>query len=199
MFLHFCWNMRFLLPALLSISTSNMVHRRKQWSQGNIPLHGRRGPPSSMLPLLPDACHNIYIVQGVRQKSQFPPYPQVLEDTDGSGNVFAYRPACIFPVWVWCECNADRNNCHNYSRYCCNWKKSPLRLHNIDIIVPVKKRKPPKYDQWILILYIVVNLFVFGLAILNHFMIDPLGMYENLVENNYWMFITTMGNINVPP
>ena len=54
-----------------------------------------------------------------------------------------------------------------------------------------------KYDQWILILYIVVNLFVFGLAILNHFMIDPLGMYENLVENNYWMFITTMGNINV--
>lgn len=54
-----------------------------------------------------------------------------------------------------------------------------------------------KYDQWILLVYIAVNFFVFGLAILNHFMIDPLGMYENLVESNYWMFITTMGNINV--
>lgn len=54
-----------------------------------------------------------------------------------------------------------------------------------------------KYDQWILFVYIVVNFLVFGLAVLNHFMIDPLGMYENLVEDNYWMFITTMGNINV--
>ena len=54
-----------------------------------------------------------------------------------------------------------------------------------------------KYDQWILLVYIIVNFLVFGLAILNHFMIDPLGMYENLVESNYWMFITTMGNINV--
>ena len=54
-----------------------------------------------------------------------------------------------------------------------------------------------KYDQWILTIYICCNFIVFGLAILNHFMIDPLSMYVNLVEDNYWMFITTMGNINV--
>ncbi len=54
-----------------------------------------------------------------------------------------------------------------------------------------------KYDQWILFIYICANFIVFGLAILNHFMIDPLSMYANLVEDNYWMFITTMGNINV--
>lgn len=54
-----------------------------------------------------------------------------------------------------------------------------------------------KYDQWILFVYICANFIVFGLAILNHFMIDPLSMYVNLVEDNYWMFITTMGNINV--
>lgn len=54
-----------------------------------------------------------------------------------------------------------------------------------------------KYDQWVLLVYIIANFIVFGLAILNHFMIDPLGMYSNLMEDNYWMFITTMGNINV--
>jgi hypothetical protein len=54
-----------------------------------------------------------------------------------------------------------------------------------------------KYDQWVLLIYIITNFIVFGLAILNHFMIDPLGMYSNLAEDNYWMFITTMGNINV--
>ena len=53
------------------------------------------------------------------------------------------------------------------------------------------------YNEWIVEAYLWVNMIVFGLAILNHFMIDPLHMYENLVEDQYWMFISTMGNINV--
>lgn len=53
------------------------------------------------------------------------------------------------------------------------------------------------YDQKILFVYIAVNFVVFGLAVLNHFRIDPLGMYSNLKASNHWMFITTMGNINV--
>lgn len=53
------------------------------------------------------------------------------------------------------------------------------------------------FNEWIVEAYLWTNMIVFGLAILNHFMIDPLNMYSNLVEEQYWMFISTMGNINV--
>lgn len=53
------------------------------------------------------------------------------------------------------------------------------------------------FNSFIVTVYLWINFIVFGLAILNHFMIDPLNMYENLVEDQYWMFCSTMGNINV--
>lgn len=54
-----------------------------------------------------------------------------------------------------------------------------------------------KLDKRLISIYLWVNLIVFSLAVLNHFMIDPLHMYVNLVESQYWMFCSTMGNINV--
>lgn len=53
------------------------------------------------------------------------------------------------------------------------------------------------FDGHIITVYLWVNLIVFALAIFNHFSIDILHMYENLVEDQYWMFCSTMGNINV--
>lgn len=53
------------------------------------------------------------------------------------------------------------------------------------------------FNNFIVSIYLLVNFIVFTLAILNHFMIDPLHMYENLAEEQYWMFCSTMGNINV--
>lgn len=53
------------------------------------------------------------------------------------------------------------------------------------------------FEGSIVTVYLWVNLAVFGLACLNHFMIDPLDMYSNLIEEQYWMFCSTMGNINV--
>lgn len=76
-------------------------------------------------------------------------------------------------------------------------KKAGVYLYLLFAIAYFMVSRCLKYDQWILLVYIIANTIVFGLAILNHFMIDPLGMYSNLVADNYWMFITTMGNINV--
>lgn len=54
-----------------------------------------------------------------------------------------------------------------------------------------------KLSGSLLYIYLAANTFVFVLAVLNHFMVDPLNIYENLAVSNYWMFSTTMGNINV--
>ncbi len=53
------------------------------------------------------------------------------------------------------------------------------------------------FNKVILHVYLWANFLVFSLAILNHFMVDPLGMYKNLMPDQYWMFCSTMGNINV--
>lgn len=54
-----------------------------------------------------------------------------------------------------------------------------------------------KISQTILWCMLGVNFFVFIVGILNHFHVDPLGMFTMLDEENSRIFITTIGNINL--
>lgn len=50
--------------------------------------------------------------------------------------------------------------------------------------------------KWMIWTFLVSNILVCILAILNFWAIDPLGMYENLMEAQHAMFISTIGNVN---
>ncbi len=50
---------------------------------------------------------------------------------------------------------------------------------------------------WIVWIFLISNTFVILLAILNFWGIDPLRMYDNLVESDWGYFMSTLGNINV--
>jgi len=54
-----------------------------------------------------------------------------------------------------------------------------------------------RFDNLVKHVFLWCNFIVFFLALLNHFMVDPLSMYVNLDPEQYWMFCSTMGNINV--
>lgn len=60
-------------------------------------------------------------------------------------------------------------------------------------VMLAKYLKPGKWMIWT---FLVFNILVFLLAILNFWAIDPLGMYENLMEAQHAMFISTIGNVN---
>ncbi len=50
--------------------------------------------------------------------------------------------------------------------------------------------------KWLIWTFFAGNLVVFLFAILNFWAVDPLGMYKNLISEQYGMFISTIGNIN---
>ena len=50
--------------------------------------------------------------------------------------------------------------------------------------------------KWMIWTFLVANMLVFLLAILNFWAIDPLGMYENLMDAQHASFISTIGNVN---
>ena len=54
-----------------------------------------------------------------------------------------------------------------------------------------------RFDNVVKHVFLWCNFIVFFLALLNHFMVDPLNMYVNLDPEQYWMFCSTMGNVNV--
>lgn len=60
-------------------------------------------------------------------------------------------------------------------------------------VMLAKYLKPGKWMIWT---FLMANMLIFLLSILNFWTIDPLGMYENLMEAQHAMFISTIGNIN---
>ena len=53
-----------------------------------------------------------------------------------------------------------------------------------------------KCRKWITWVFLIPNMLVCLLAILNFWSVDPLGMYENLAADQHGMFISTIGNVN---
>lgn len=53
--------------------------------------------------------------------------------------------------------------------------------------------RPGKWTAWV---FLITNILVSMLAILNFWAIDPLNMYENLAREQYAGFISTIGNVN---
>lgn len=56
-----------------------------------------------------------------------------------------------------------------------------------------KYLKPGKWAAWA---FLIANILIFFLAILNFWAVDPLSMYENLAEDQHGAFISTIGNVN---
>ncbi len=53
-----------------------------------------------------------------------------------------------------------------------------------------------KPGKWLIWIFFAGNIVVCGLAVLNFWAVDPLGMYKNLIKEQHNMFISTIGNVN---
>ncbi len=75
-------------------------------------------------------------------------------------------------------------------------RKLGLQVFLLCVLAYALLGKYLKPGKWLIWTFFAGNFIVLLLAILNFGSMDPLGMYENLVSEQYGSFISTIGNIN---
>ncbi len=75
-------------------------------------------------------------------------------------------------------------------------RKLGLQVFLLCVVSYVLLGKYLRPGKWLIWTFFAGNSIVCALAVLNFWAVDPLGMYENLVKEQYDMFISTIGNVN---